>query len=101
MIRSIGSGLAARIFRASKEKTAARYEYRARISTPLERERPPSQGKCSNLKGMSKPQSFRLGLLRPGLRRARLTAFMPPRPALLAEPQNTGVQTIPIERIML
>jgi hypothetical protein len=32
-MRANGSGLMARIFRTGKENTAARYEYRARIST--------------------------------------------------------------------
>ena len=46
-------------------------------------------------------QSFQLGLLRPGQRRARLSVLAPRRPTLLTGTQNPGVQTIPFERNML
>ena len=42
-----------------------------------------------------KPQSFELGLLRPGRRRAPLAVLAPRRATLLAETQNPGAQTIP------
>jgi len=109
------------IFRASEENTGARYEYRARISTvrevyracptkgpvdlsPFERpqgrarKRPPSRICVRALISKDKPQSFQLGSLRPGQRRARLTVPAPLRPALLAGTQITGAQTIPFDK---
>jgi hypothetical protein len=49
------------------------------------------------LKGFSKPQSFQLGLSRPGRRREKLTVLAPRHFPLLAGTRNTGVQTIPSE----
>jgi hypothetical protein len=40
-------------------------------------------------------QSFELGSLRPGRRRAKLTVFTPRRFTLLARTQIPGAQTIP------
>jgi hypothetical protein len=40
-------------------------------------------------------QSFELGPLRPGRRRAKLTVFIPRRFTLLARTQNPGARTIP------
>ncbi len=58
-------------------------------------EKTPKQGYFKCMIDMYKPQSFELGLLRPGLRRAGLTVLAPRRPTLLAGTQNPGVQTIP------
>jgi hypothetical protein len=43
-------------------------------------------------------QSFELGPLRPGRRRAKLTVFTPRRFALLARTQIHGAQTIPFKQ---
>jgi len=86
------------IFRASEENTAARYEYRARISKLMARKRPPSRIYVRSLISNDKPQSFQLGPLRPGQRRAGLTVLAPRRPALLAGTQITGAQTIPFNK---
>ncbi len=85
----------ARIFRVCQENTAARCEHRARISTPRTRKRPPSPAGIRLLNPLDKPQSFQLGISRPGRRHAMLTVFTPRRLALLAAAQNTCVQTIP------
>ncbi len=83
------------LLRVSEENTAARYEYRARISTLLTRKRPPSRLMIKTLNYNGNPQSFQLGLPRPGQRRTRLTVFTPRRLVLLAGTHNTSVQTIP------
>jgi hypothetical protein len=85
------------IFRESEENTAAQYEYRARILTLLTQKRPPSRRPVEILTSNVKPQSFQLGSLRPGHRRADLTVFIPLRPALLAGTQITAAQTMAFE----
>ncbi len=87
----------ASIFHISKENTAARCCHRARISTVLMGKRLPSRMHLKRLNCMDEPQSFELGFLRPGLRRAGLTVFTPRRPTLLAGTQNPCVQTIPFK----
>ncbi len=87
----------ASILHISEENTAARCYHRARISTVLMGKRLPSRRYVKHLKDKDKPQSFQLGPLRPGLRRAGLAVFTPRRPALLAETQNPCVQTIPFK----
>ncbi len=86
------------IFRVSEEKTAARYKYRARASTRLTRKRPPSREDTELLMFLNESQSFQLGFLRPGRRRARLTVRAPRRLPLLAGTQIASVQTIPFEQ---
>ncbi len=87
----------ASIFHISEENAIARCCHRARISTVLMGKRLPSRRTVKHLNDKDKPQSFQLGLLRPGLRRAGLTVLAPRRPALLAGTQNPGVQTIPFK----
>ena len=82
-------------FHISDENTAARCCHRARISTLLKGKRPPSRRSFKHLNDMNKPQSFELGLLRPGRRRVGLTVLAPRHPALLAGTQSPCVQTVP------
>jgi hypothetical protein len=83
------------IFRVGEENTAARYGYRARISTQITRKGPPSRMTVKILDMRKKPQSFQLGSLRPGQRRSWLTVITPLRSALLAGTQIAGAQRIP------
>ncbi|MBK8457542.1 MAG: hypothetical protein IPL47_10925 [Phyllobacteriaceae bacterium] len=85
------------ILRSGEEKTGARYEYRARISTRPERKRPPSRiGQRAVF--IEELQSFQLGLSRLGRRRETLAMRASRRLPLLAKPQNPGAQTIQFER---
>ena len=85
------------IFRSGEENTAARYEYRARISTLPGRKRPPSRTRQASVL-IDSLQSFQLELLRPGQRCEKLAVLAPRRFALLARTQNPGAQTIQFER---
>jgi len=85
------------IFQSGEEKTAARYDYRARISTRTGVEKTSKPKTDKVLIKITKMEPLELGLSRPGQRRARLTVLAPRCPALLARPRNTGVQTIPFE----
>ncbi|MBK8456657.1 MAG: hypothetical protein IPL47_05720 [Phyllobacteriaceae bacterium] len=85
------------IFRSGEEKTGARYEYRARISTWPERKAPPSRiGQCAVFIG--ELQSFQLGLSRPGRHRETLAMRASRRLPLLAKSRNLGAQTIQFDR---
>jgi hypothetical protein len=91
------------IFRGSKEKTAARSDDRARISTLLSAEKTAKPTHLKPLTDNDIRQPPELGLLRSGRRCARqslpsgLTRGMPAprRLARLARPQNPGAQAIP------
>jgi len=91
----------AEIFRVQQGKHRSMMpKHLARILTKLGRKRSPS---CQHNIRETLPdfQSFELGLLRCGRRRARLTVLTPRRLSLLATTQNASAQTIQCERTML
>ncbi len=85
------------IYCPGKEKTAARYEYRARGLTLPGRKRPSSRLTAKPLRYKNILLSFQRALLRFGQRRENLVVFTPRHFPLLARSQNTGAQTIPFK----
>jgi len=86
-----------RIFCLGEEKTAARYEYRARILTWPGRKRLSNRFFIKALIKLTEQQSFQRGLLRFGQRCEKFVVFTPPHFSRLAKSQNTGAQTIPFK----
>ena len=84
-----------KIFCISKEKTAARYEYRARGLTQLLRKRHSNRLFINMLKTLIELQSFQRGISYFGQRRENIKVFTPLQFPLLAKSRNTGAQTIP------
>ena len=84
-----------RIFCISKEKTAARYEYRARVLTQLLRKRHSNRFHVTVLETLIELQSFQRGLSYFGQRREKFMVFTPLHFPLLAKSRNTGAQMIP------
>ena len=85
-----------RIFCISKEKTAARYKYRARGFTLPRRKRHPNRLLIKMLKILIELQSFQRGISCFEQRREMFMMFTPLQFPFLAKSPNTGAQTIPL-----
>ncbi len=84
-----------RVFCTSKEKTVARYEYRARGLTRLKCKRHSNRFLVNILKIFIELQSFQRGISRFRQRCENFMVFTPLQFPLLAKSRNTGAQTIP------
>ena len=85
-----------RIFYIGKDKTVARYEYRAMGLTLPRRKRHSNRFFVKVLKVLIELQSFQRGLSRFGQRCEKFMVFTPLQFPHLAISQNTGAQTIPL-----
>jgi hypothetical protein len=88
----------AEIFRTGEENTAARCDPSCEDFDATGAEKIAKPAKVKILMIINSLQSFELGPLRPGRRRAKLTVFTPRRFTFLARTQNPGAPTIPFKQ---